>query len=65
MAAKLDPKQRAAQKDAARAMDAKAIADGTASAQDIQRRNAIFAKPGMKISFDARVRHRRGATKTA
>lgn len=44
--------KRQAQKEVNRSSDAEAVGNGQASVAEIQRKNAIFAQPGVKISFE-------------
>ncbi len=46
---KLDIEARRREKQAARDRDARALADGSKSAQQIQKENAVFAIPGMRL----------------
>lgn len=48
---KLDIEARRREKQAARDRDARALADGSKSAQQIQQENAVFAIPGVRIDL--------------
>ena len=51
-----DPAERAAEKAASRAEDARAIAAGEKTPEQVRRENASFAFPGVVLRFPARER---------